>query len=74
MVRIQVPQPISVRERTQMSKSLNELKDTDNLKLIQLWLEKNPGKTEQDLLETLEYIQKELNELGPWLDQELKRI
>lgn len=57
-----------------MSKSLNELKDTDNLKLIQLWLEKNPGKTEQDLLETLEYIQKELNELGPWLDQELKRI
>lgn len=58
-----------------MSEPLNELKDADfNLKLIQLWLENNPGKTEQDLLKVLEDINNSFIRSGKWLDSELERI
>jgi hypothetical protein len=58
-----------------MAEDLNELKDLDkNKKLIQLWLEQNPDKTEQDLLDLLLKIKAGFERSGKWLDSELEKI
>lgn len=58
-----------------MKKDLNELKDSDkNKKLIQLWLEQNPEKTEEDFIELLTQINTAFNKFNDWADIEIDKI